>query len=588
MESTKVSDGTDRTPSGVYVRDGTTTQNVHYIYVHDGVAPRLVYIRYTAMSLGDSGDVSGSCSTAVAYSCAATTSSVTVSVTNGRAPFTYAWSYVSGSGATVNSPTSATTTFTRDAAGSPGGTQYVGVYRCTVTDATGRTATNDVTVTTTHTSTVSPLSASKSGDATGSCSYATPATQCSATTGSVTVTPSGGVGPYTYVWGHVSGDTATVNSNTSATTTFTRTAQGNNGGYLYQGTYRCTVTDSLSNVASVDVAVSTTHTNTYYFMSSSKSGNASGSCSTNNGNGCTATTNTVTISVSNGAPGYTYSWSKVSGTTYTVNSPTSAATTFSLYGSGTPAGTGYSATYRCTITDSIGYQSTVDVTVSTTHYDSYTSLSVGKSGDGYGSCSYQTGNCTAYTNWVDVSVSGGLGGFSYSWSYLSGTSASISNSAGSSVYFWRTATGTQTLGGWYRCTVTDATGRSSYVDVYVQTTHTLTYTSVSASKSGNAGNAYYCTPDPPFVICPTTVNLTTNSVTVTGSGGTGSYSYSWAYLSGDTFTVNSPSAATTSFSRTNIGQNIFLVGTYRCTVSDGISAASIDVTVSLSYYNDFY
>lgn len=76
-------------------------------------------------------------------------------------------------------------------------------------------------------------------------------------------------------------------------------------------------------------------------------------------------------------------------------------------------------------------------------------------------------------------------------------------------------------------------------------------------------------------------DVTTNTVTVTQVGGTGPYIYSWALVSGDTFTVDSPSSATTSFSTTvtTAGQN--KSATYRCTVTDSL-AATCSVTVGVS------
>lgn len=73
------------------------------------------------------------------------------------------------------------------------------------------------------------------------------------TTNSVTVTPSGGTAPYTYAWSFVSGDTVTINSPTSATTTFT----GDPVGYsVLSSVYRCTVTDNAAADASVTVGIS--------------------------------------------------------------------------------------------------------------------------------------------------------------------------------------------------------------------------------------------------------------------------------------------------------------------------------------------
>ena len=68
----------------------------------------------------------------------------------------------------------------------------------------------------------------------------------------VTVTAAGGVGPYTYAWSRVAGDTYTVNAPSSATTTFTTTVSA---GTAKSASYRCIVTDSLGNNAFVDVTV---------------------------------------------------------------------------------------------------------------------------------------------------------------------------------------------------------------------------------------------------------------------------------------------------------------------------------------------
>lgn len=72
------------------------------------------------------------------------------------------------------------------------------------------------------------------------------------TTGSVTVTPSGGTGPYTYAWAIDTGDTFTINAPTSATTTFSVTLGGDESA---AAVYTCTVTDSLAATYAVDVSV---------------------------------------------------------------------------------------------------------------------------------------------------------------------------------------------------------------------------------------------------------------------------------------------------------------------------------------------
>lgn len=74
---------------------------------------------------------------------------------------------------------------------------------------------------------------------------------------SVTVTPSGGTGPYTYSWSHLSGDSAVqVSAPSSATTQFNANVGKNQ---TKAATKRCTVTDSLGDTAFVDVFVNLTY-----------------------------------------------------------------------------------------------------------------------------------------------------------------------------------------------------------------------------------------------------------------------------------------------------------------------------------------
>jgi Putative phage tail protein/SprB repeat len=175
-----------------------------------------------------------------------TTASTTVTPTGGTSPYTYAWARLSGSTSiTANTASAASTTFTGASLAS--GTTYTAVFRCTVTDNVAATKTVDVNVEIIRlamTASASPTYLYKTGPT------------ASQTTASVTVTPSGGVSPYTYAWTLLSGSALTVNSPTAATTTFSKT--GMISGDSFDATYRCTVTDSTGGTpltATADVPV---------------------------------------------------------------------------------------------------------------------------------------------------------------------------------------------------------------------------------------------------------------------------------------------------------------------------------------------
>jgi hypothetical protein len=79
------------------------------------------------------------------------------------------------------------------------------------------------------------------------------------------------------------------------------------------------------------------------------------------------TTNVVTASATGGSAPYSYAWAKESGDVgWTVNSPSSAATSFKA--ASVSPGAGTTATMRCTVTDARGATGTVDVSVAAYNY----------------------------------------------------------------------------------------------------------------------------------------------------------------------------------------------------------------------------
>lgn len=104
------------------------------------------------------------------------------------------------------------------------------------------------------------------------------------------------------------------------------------------------------------------------------------------------------------------------------------------------------------------------------------------------------------------------------------------------------------------------------------------------SKSGDFSGSWSDGTSP-----PSTVGGNTNSVTISVSNGVGPFTYSWAYVSGDNATINSPSAATTSLNTSGLAADPALTksGVFRCTVVDtgnGNYSTSIDVNFSASFF----
>lgn len=296
------------------------------------------------------GSVTGSFGTSTSVTSATTT--VTPSGGTG-APKNYTWSFVSGSTLTVNSPTSATTTFSSSV---NQGTTVSAIYRCTVSDGT-YTTTVDVTVNLQYQTSVTPLTASASpttvaGSVTGTASTAT------VTSASTTVTPANGTGASkTYSWARISGDTLNITSPNSASTTFSSLM---NIGTTKSAVYRCTVSDG-TYTATADVTINLNYINgTQPLTASASPSSVSDLVVGSYGQSTTVTSNATTVSTANGSGGAkTYSWSKVSGDTVTVTSPTSNVTTFSAT---VAQFSSKSAVYRCTVNDGT-YTATTDVDI---------------------------------------------------------------------------------------------------------------------------------------------------------------------------------------------------------------------------------
>ncbi|MDI6047053.1 MBG domain-containing protein [Flavobacterium yafengii] len=354
-----------------------------------------------------------------------------------------------------------------------------------------------------------------------------------ASTGAASVTPSGGIGSYTYSWSP-SGGTGSV-------------ATG-----LVAGDYTCTITDAINCQITKTFSINQPAA---ALTAATGGGKTDVSCY-GGANG------TATAAPSGGRPGYTYSWAPSGGTsatasgltagtytvtvtdanscqttrTFTINQPAAALTAatgggktdVSCYGGangtatvapsgGTPGYTyswapsgGTSATasgltagtYTVTVTDANFCQTTRTFTIN----QPAAALTAATGGGKTDVSCYGGANGTA-----TVAPSGGTSGYTYSWAPSGGTSATASG----------------LTAGTYTVTVTDANS--------CQTTRTFTINQPAAALTAATGGGKT------DVSCYGGANGT---ATVAPSGGTPGYTYSWAPSGGTSATASGLTAGT--------------------------------------------
>jgi hypothetical protein len=288
--------------------------------------------------------------------------------------------------------------------------------------------------------------------------------QCFGTcSGTAAVSASGGTAPYNYIWLNT-GYTTAVASN------------------LCANTYTCQVKDAKGCISRTTITISQP-TSLVCKLSTT-------------GNKCyTGTSGTASVAATGGTGPYHYSWSPVYSTAVALTNLASG-------------------TYTCATTDSTGCLNTTTCVVDspnpfTAHVSAFNA-----------SCGVSNGSAS-------VSVTGGIGNLSYSWSPSGGNSV----------------TATSLSADTYTITVTDSSGCS---------------TKAAVSVNNNGGPALSSNSSAPK--CYGGCNGT---ATVTATGGAGPYSYSWSPVGG------------------TAAQAINLCpGTYYCQVKDSTNCAT-NVSVSV-------
>jgi ribosomal protein L14 len=436
---------------------------------------------------------------------------------------TYAWTRVSGPTTfTLGAPNAAVTPLSNLVAG-------VYVFRLTVTDNNGATATDDVTVTVND-----PLPSNQAPIAVAgnNITLNLPANSTSLN-GSASSDPDGTI--MTYAWSWVSGPaTYTIVSPASKITAL------NN---LVAGTYifKLTVTDNMGGTDEDNIIV---------IVSSI----ANQPPVANAGNNITITLPVNSTNLNGGsstdADGtiLTYAWVRVSGpTTYTIVNPAASATGLN----GLVAGT---YVFRLTVTDNDGASSTDDITVTVNPASNLAPTA-------------NAGSDITMTLPINSTILTGSGYDpdgtiqTYAWTRVSGpTTFTIVNPASASTSLNGLVAGTYV----FKLTVTDNNGATATDNVTIIVNAATVPT--NQLPTANAGS-------------DVTMTLPINSTILTGSGydpdGT-IQTYAWSKVSGPTsFTIVNAGAAAT-------GLNGLVQGTYvfKLTVTDNSGAtASDNVTV---------
>jgi hypothetical protein len=363
--------GTENTQAiGVQVASGVLTVSINQPYISSLVqlAPGIIEIFNAAFTGGVlelplqytyagnvvthlTATVNPSSESVTGIATTLSTGAADVSVYGGSGAYTFAWTWASGgTGITTNSPSAQSTTWT--ATGMSRGATLTGIALCTVTDtSTSQTAMATVSVTIRNVS-VPSVSLAPSSIST---------TIATSTWASVEIVPtiSGGGAPFTTAWTWQSGGAGITIASPAASETKLSIASIS-AGATDSGTLLCTVTDAYGQHATETCAVSVAR-------ASLPSASASPTSLSVTSSSTPLTTGAVTVTASGGVSPYRYAWtftwiSHTDGATESINSPSSATTTFTA--SGMSAGNTDTGTGKCTVTDSLGQQTTVNVPVS--------------------------------------------------------------------------------------------------------------------------------------------------------------------------------------------------------------------------------
>lgn len=462
----------------------------------------------------------------------AASASASPSATGGVAPYSYAWTRLTGSRIAVSGGSPAT--FSASVGWSESLTES---FRVTVTDGGGNTASRDVSVTFTTPaqlliSAPASLSATRTSPGIASVSTAAP-------------TASGGTPPYTFQWTRISGSRSYLSASNPPTLSADLGWAEN-----FTETWRITVVDAANATVTHNVSVS--FSTPAQLLSSISPGSVTAS---RIGSGSVSAS--ATVGVSGGTPGYSYAWARETGSVIGVSGGQTATFSASL-----SQGQSVTERFRVTVTDTAGVQTSaaVDVTLTAIVPLAVSASPASPSGTRTGS-----GTVSASTT---LNPAGGVPPYSYGWSRLSGSAIGVSG--GQQATFSANVNVGQSYTERFRGTVTDSTGASTYADVAVTLIAAAPPMSISLS---------------PSYISVTTQGTATRETTVSVSGGLAPFSFAWTKVGGSGGNVSVSGGQTASFTGYGGFDNGCEPapgshGVFRVTVTDATSqVATAEITV---------
>jgi ribosomal protein L14 len=405
------------------------------------------------------------------------------------------------------------------------------VFRLTVTDNSGATGTDDVTVTVNAAANQVPVA-----NAGNNIILTLP-------TNSTTLTGSGTDADGTissYAWTRVSGPTTfTFGSSGAATTTLTGLVQG-----TY--TFRLTVTDNSGATSTDDVTVTV---NASAPANQAPIANAGSNIVINLPVNSTSLNGSNSLDLDGTITGY--AWSRVSGpATFTFGNANAATTTLSSLVQGTYV-------FRLTVTDNSG-ATDIDNIVVTVNAAANQVPAVNAGNNIIITLPVNSTTLTGSGSDLDGTIT------AYAWSRVSGpTNFAFGNAASAATALTNLVQGTYV----FRLTVTDNSGATATDDVNVTVNPAVVPNQAPVARAGND------------IVITLPVNYTTlNGNTSTDPDGV-IVSYSWSRISGPaTFTFTSAGSIATGLN--NLVQGIYV---FRLTVTDNSGVTATDnITVTVN------